>query len=86
MADQRTNWDSQLNISLGEGTAVMTKAEGKLALARLVKYCEDEAQEQNLPFVAYCLSLATGALAEEVDSLEGGAWSGNELRLRRKRD
>lgn len=45
----------------------MSLADERAALARMVRYCEDEANSLNLPFVAYCLSLATGALAEELD-------------------
>jgi len=44
---------------------------GVEALKRLVKYCEDEAAGLNLSFVAYCLSIANNALAEELPR-EGG--------------
>jgi len=45
----------------------MQNADGIAALARLVKYCEAEAADLKLSFVAYCLSIANGALAEEYD-------------------
>ena len=45
----------------------MQNTDGIAALARLVKYCEVEASDLNLSFVAYCLALADGALAEEFD-------------------
>lgn len=35
------------------------------ALARLVRYCESEATGLQLPFVAYCLSIAKAALVED---------------------
>lgn len=73
MAEQGTGWDSELEIAIGEGPN-RERADNRLALARMVKYCETEARENNLPFVAYCLSLAMGALAEQVDDLENG-WS-----------
>ncbi|MGV8840878.1 MAG: hypothetical protein ACWA6X_11310 [Bauldia sp.] len=73
MAAQGTGWDSQLGISAGDGPD-KEKADGRLVLARMLKYCEAEALETGLPFVAYCLSLALGALAEQVDDLENG-WS-----------
>ena len=43
----------------------MPKSEGAVALSRFVKYCEAEAAGLNLAFVAYCLAIADGALAEE---------------------
>lgn len=45
----------------------MSAAKEKTALARMVRYCEAEAEELGLPFVAYCLAVAGGALAEEID-------------------
>ncbi|MCW5712930.1 MAG: hypothetical protein KIT43_00245 [Bauldia sp.] len=83
MDGQGTGWDSQLAIGSGEGSARET-ADSKLILARMMKYCEDEAQALNLPFVAYCLSLAMGALAEHVDDLDAG-WS-HAQRLPRRAD
>lgn len=44
---------------------------GVEALQRFVEYCEDEAAGLNLSFVAYCLSIAKDALAEELPG--GGA-------------
>ena len=44
---------------------MIQNTEGIDALARLVKYCEAEASGLNLSFVAYCLSLANGAIEEE---------------------
>lgn len=44
----------------------MQNESGVEALARFVKYCEAEAAGLNLSFVAYCLSIAKDALAEEV--------------------
>lgn len=46
-------------------------ADGVAALARLVKYCEVEASDLKLGFVAYCLSIANVALAEEFGIPEG---------------
>ena len=40
--------------------------DGVAALARLVRYCEAEASDLRLPFVAYCLSVAKVALAEDT--------------------
>ncbi len=45
---------------------MMNNPDGIAALARLVKYCEAEASDLKLSFVAYCLSIANVALAEEV--------------------
>lgn len=45
----------------------MENEKGIQALARFVKYCEDEAAGLNLSFVAYCLSIANDALAEEFN-------------------
>lgn len=73
MAEQGTRWDSQLENVSGEAAA-LDRASSSLVMARMMKYCEDEAQALNLPFVAYCLSLAMGALAEHVDDL-GDGWS-----------
>ena len=42
----------------------MQNAEGIATLARLVRYCEAEASDLKLSFVAYCLSIAIGALEE----------------------
>lgn len=43
----------------------MENEQGIEALTRFVKYCEAEATGLNLSFVAYCLSIAKDALAEE---------------------
>jgi hypothetical protein len=45
----------------------MQNTDGIAALARLVKYCETEASDLKLSFVAYCLSIAKDALAEEFE-------------------
>ncbi|MGD9737859.1 MAG: hypothetical protein AB7O56_04040 [Bauldia sp.] len=45
----------------------MSSTNDKAALARMVKYCAAEAEELGLTFVAYCLAVAGGAIAEEVD-------------------
>ena len=45
----------------------MQNAEGIATLARLVRYCEAEASDLKLSFVAYCLSIAIGALEEVSD-------------------
>jgi hypothetical protein len=84
MAEQGTRWNSELDILMKDDNLAVDKVATKLALARMVKYCEAEAHESSLPFVAYCLSLALGALAEQVDDLDGG-WS-TEPRLRRGGD
>ena len=84
MAEQGTRWDSKLDISVNEDSSSSDKTAGTLALARMFEYCETEARALNLPFVAYCLSLAMGALAEQVDDLDSG-WS-TELRFRRGGD
>jgi len=73
MAEQGTGWDRQLENVSGE-TAALDKANSSIVMARMMKYCEDEALALNLPFVAYCLSLAMGALAEHVDEFDAG-WS-----------
>lgn len=83
MAEQGTGWDSELDISLGEEKSTLDQTTSRLAFARMVKYCEQEAFTLNLPFVAYCLSLALGGLAEQVDDIEGG-WT--EPRFRPQRD
>ncbi len=46
-------------------------ADGVAALTRLVKYCETEASDLKLAFVAYCLSIANVALTEEFGVPEG---------------
>jgi hypothetical protein len=43
----------------------MQNTDGVAALVRLVKYCEAEASDLKLSFVAYCLSIAKGALEED---------------------
>jgi hypothetical protein len=53
-----------------EGDLSMQNTNGIAALARLMKYCEDEAAGLRLPFIAYCLSMANVALAEEVGGEE----------------
>lgn len=47
---------------------MMNSLEQRTALSRIIQYCEEEAAELDLPFVAYFLSMATGALAEEANS------------------
>lgn len=81
MAEQGTGWDSELDISLGEENSAKGSTQDKLAFARMVKYCEQEALGLKLPFVAYCLSLAMGALAEQVDDIDDG-WAEPRFRSR----
>jgi hypothetical protein len=81
MAEQGTGWNGQLENVSGEAAA-LDRANSSLVIARMMKYCEDEAHALNLPFVAYCLSLAMGALAEHVDDL-GGGWSATPRSTRR---
>lgn len=71
MAAQGTRWNGQLENIMGEAAA-LDRANSSLVMARMMKYCEDEALALHLPFVAYCLSLAMGALAEQVDELDDG--------------
>lgn len=63
---------------------IMTPSDEKAALARLVKYCQEEAAGLNLTLVAYCLSLAGEALGDELGtrSLSGA----DEIPPRRKRE
>ena len=59
---------SQLEHLPREKTRAMKNVEGIAALSRLVNYCEAEASDLKLSFVAYCLSIAKVALAEESGS------------------
>lgn len=55
------------SVDLMNKLSTSTKnAQNVAALARMVKYCEAEASDLRLPFVAYCLSVAKVALAEET--------------------
>ena len=47
-------------------TTSTRNADNVAALARVVRYCEAEASDLRLPFVAYCLSVAKVALAEDT--------------------
>lgn len=61
------------DVTLNATTKAMKKTDGIAALSRLVGYCEAEASDLKLSFVAYCLSIAKGALAEETGGLDGHA-------------
>jgi hypothetical protein len=71
MAVKRKVQLSQLTEESKDAQVVLKNGgDGVAALTRLVKYCEAEASDLKLSFVAYCLSIAKTALVEEFGPCE----------------
>lgn len=65
MVVKRNIQPGELSESVASGERrKMQNTEGIATLYRLVQYCEAEASDLKLSFVAYCLSIAIGALEE----------------------